>query len=132
MVSIWKTGRVMETRIRLSAVQGGCKALLGAHVLEQDVQQCCIPITGSCFLFSFPYFLEHRKEGGEDGLCMDPGVCCVPGCNTWVCSGLLELCCGLFWLARLNSSGFGTALGNCVDFLFCCCSVAQSFIYMMY
>lgn len=110
-------------------MQGGWKALLGAHVLEQYVQQCCTNNWKLFFCFFFLSLFSGTQEGGEDGLCMDPGVCCVPGYDTWVCSGLLELCCGFFQLACLNSSGFGTALENCVDFLFCCCSVAQFYIY---
>lgn len=106
-------GLVMETQNELQAVQGGWEALLGAHILEQYVQQCCT-YNWKLFLFCFLFFLSlfsGTQEGGQDGLCMDPGVCCVY--NTWVCSGLLELCCGVglfFWLACLNSSGFGTAL----------------------
>ena len=53
----------METQNELQAVQGGWKALLGAHVLEQYVQQCCTNNWKLFFFvsFSFPYFLEHRK-----------------------------------------------------------------------
>lgn len=107
---------------------------VGKHCLEPtSLSSTCssaVLITGSCFFcFFFLSLFSGTQEGGEDGLCMDPGVCCVPGYDTWVCSGLLELCCGFFQLACLNSSGFGTALENCVDFLFCCCSVAQFYIY---
>lgn len=57
-------------------------------------------ITGSCFLFFWGFIsffsVFGAQEGSEDGLCMVPCVCCVPGgVNTWACSWLLELCCVL-------------------------------------
>lgn len=106
-------GLVMETQNELQAVQGGWKALLGAHILEQYVQRCCTynwKLFLFCFLFSFPYFLEHRKVARMGSAwILVCAVCTIPGCAL----GSLSCVVGLvwfFWLACLNSSGFGTAL----------------------